>query len=164
MKKITDNGPEPNVFDLETATKENPNYRTVAWTGKYLQVTLMSIPVAQSIGLEVHEDTDQFVRAVSKCFGVVEQLTLHRDGGVVVDDLRDQYPAVVAAHDEPLVGAALLALHRHAHRRHRVGGAGVPLQRGAAQGEQFRGDLSDLADTAVAGEDLHHIVADRAQE
>ncbi|AQX16059.1 MULTISPECIES: cupin domain-containing protein [Tessaracoccus] len=62
MKKITDNGPEPNVFDLETATKENPNYRTVAWTGKYLQVTLMSIPVAQSIGLEVHEDTDQFVR------------------------------------------------------------------------------------------------------
>ena len=53
--KITDNGPEPNVFDLETATKENPNYRTVAWTGKYLQVTLMSIPVAHSIGLEVHE-------------------------------------------------------------------------------------------------------------
>lgn len=60
--KISDNGPEPNVFDLETATKKNTNYRTVAWTGKYLQVTLMSIPVAHSIGLEVHEDTDQFVR------------------------------------------------------------------------------------------------------
>jgi mannose-6-phosphate isomerase-like protein (cupin superfamily) len=60
--KITDNGPEPNVFDLETATKENANYRTVAWTGKYLQVTLMSIPPGSSIGLEKHPDTDQFIR------------------------------------------------------------------------------------------------------
>jgi len=60
--KITDNGPQPNAFDLETATKENSNYRTVAWTGRYLQVTLMSIPVGSSIGLEAHPETDQFVR------------------------------------------------------------------------------------------------------
>lgn len=60
--KITDNGPEPNVFDLEKATTENSNYRTVAWTGKYLQVTLMSIEPGKSIGLEVHPDTDQFLR------------------------------------------------------------------------------------------------------
>ena len=60
--KITDNGPEPNVFDLETATKENQNYRTVAWSGKYLQVTLMSIPPGSSIGLEKHPETDQFIR------------------------------------------------------------------------------------------------------
>ena len=44
--KINDNGPKPNAFDIETATKENTNYRTTAWTGKYLQVTLMSIPVS----------------------------------------------------------------------------------------------------------------------
>ncbi len=60
--KITDNGPQPNVFDLETATVENSNYRTVAWTGRYLQVTLMSIPPGSSIGLEVHPETDQFIR------------------------------------------------------------------------------------------------------
>jgi mannose-6-phosphate isomerase-like protein (cupin superfamily) len=60
--KITDNGPEPNAFDIERATKENENYRTVAWSGKYLQVTLMSIPVGESIGLEAHPETDQFVR------------------------------------------------------------------------------------------------------
>ena len=59
---IRDNGPNPNAFDLETATVENRFYRQVAWTGKYLQVTLMSIPVGESIGLEVHPDTDQFVR------------------------------------------------------------------------------------------------------
>lgn len=60
--KITDNGPKPNTFDIETATRENTNYRTVAWTGKYFQVTLMSIPVGESIGLEVHPETDQFLR------------------------------------------------------------------------------------------------------
>lgn len=60
--KITDNGPGPNAFDIETATVENTNYRTVAWTGKYLQVTLMSIAPGESIGLEVHPETDQFLR------------------------------------------------------------------------------------------------------
>jgi len=59
---VKDNGPHPNAFDIETATKENENYRTVAWTGKHLQVTLMSIPVGESIGLEAHPNTDQFIR------------------------------------------------------------------------------------------------------
>ncbi len=59
---INDNGPRPNAFNIETATRQNENYRTVAWTGKYLQVTLMHIPVGESIGLEVHPATDQFLR------------------------------------------------------------------------------------------------------
>jgi mannose-6-phosphate isomerase-like protein (cupin superfamily) len=59
---IRDNGPEPNAFDIETATTENTAYRTVAWSGTYLQVTLMSIPVGGSIGLEAHPRTDQFLR------------------------------------------------------------------------------------------------------
>ncbi|MBG6216012.1 hypothetical protein IWX75_000449 [Arthrobacter sp. CAN_A6] len=40
---ITGNEPEPNAFDIESATTENTDYRRVAWTGKHLQVTLMSI-------------------------------------------------------------------------------------------------------------------------
>ncbi|HEX5970022.1 MAG TPA: cupin domain-containing protein, partial [Intrasporangium sp.] len=60
--QISDNGPRPNALDIETATRENENYRTVAWTGTHLQVTLMSIPVGESIGLEVHPDPDQFLR------------------------------------------------------------------------------------------------------
>lgn len=59
---VKDNGPKPNVFDIEKATVANKNYRTVAWSGKYLQVTLMSIPVGESIGLEMHPETDQFIR------------------------------------------------------------------------------------------------------
>ncbi len=59
---VKDTGPDPHVFDLETATRANPNYRTVAWTGRYLQVTLMSIPAGDDIGLEAHPETDQFLR------------------------------------------------------------------------------------------------------
>ena len=59
---IKDVGPQPQSFDLERATRDNKNYRTVAWSGRYLQVTLMSIPVGGDIGLEMHPDTDQFLR------------------------------------------------------------------------------------------------------
>ena len=59
---IQDIGPEPHSFDLERATVEHENYRTVAWSGKYLQLTFMSIPVGEDIGLEAHPETDQFLR------------------------------------------------------------------------------------------------------
>ena len=42
--RIKDIGPQPQSFDIERATKENKNYRSVAWSGRYMQVTLMSIP------------------------------------------------------------------------------------------------------------------------
>jgi mannose-6-phosphate isomerase-like protein (cupin superfamily) len=59
---ISDIGPQPQAFDLERATLENENYRTVVWSGRYLQVTLMSIPPGGDIGLEAHPETDQFLR------------------------------------------------------------------------------------------------------
>ena len=62
MDRIRDIGPDPQSFDIERATKENTSYRSVAWSGRYLQVTLMSIPVGGDIGLEVHHETDQFLR------------------------------------------------------------------------------------------------------
>lgn len=57
-----DYGPEPFVVNIEQATLHNPNFRTALWTGKYLQLTLMSIPVGGEIGLEMHSDVDQFLR------------------------------------------------------------------------------------------------------
>jgi mannose-6-phosphate isomerase-like protein (cupin superfamily) len=60
--RIKDIGPKPQSFDIERATKQNKYYRSVAWSGRYLQVTLMSIPVGGDIGLEAHPETDQFLR------------------------------------------------------------------------------------------------------
>ena len=59
---VKDIGPEPQSFNLEQETTENSNYRAVAWSGRYLQLTLMSVPEGQDIGLEMHPDTDQFLR------------------------------------------------------------------------------------------------------
>jgi mannose-6-phosphate isomerase-like protein (cupin superfamily) len=79
---IQDIGPKPQTFDLEHATRDNKNYRAVAWSGRYLQVTLMSIPVDGDIGLEMHAETDQFLR-LDAGRGVVQmgtskdQLTVH---------------------------------------------------------------------------------------
>ena len=60
--RISDIGPKPQAFDIESATKANTDYRSVAWSGRYLQVTLMSIPPGGDIGLEAHPETDQFLR------------------------------------------------------------------------------------------------------
>lgn len=57
-----DYGPEPFVVNITEATIQNNNYRTALWTGKHLQVTLMSLRVGEDIGLEIHPHLDQFIR------------------------------------------------------------------------------------------------------
>ncbi len=64
-ESVIDIGPQPQSFNIEEATQANRNYRSVAWSGRYLQVTLMSIPVGGDIGLEAHPETDQFLRLES---------------------------------------------------------------------------------------------------
>lgn len=59
---LMDYGPTPFVVNIEDATEQNNNFRTTLWTGNHLQITLMSIEVGSDIGLEVHPDTDQFIR------------------------------------------------------------------------------------------------------
>lgn len=60
-----DQGAAPFVTDIEEMTRQNTNYRTALWTGPHLQLTLMCIPSGGEIGLEVHPDTDQFLRIES---------------------------------------------------------------------------------------------------
>ena len=60
--RMCDYGPSPFVTDIEKATLQNRTFRTALWTGEYLQLTLMCIPVGDDIGLEIHPDHDQFIR------------------------------------------------------------------------------------------------------
>lgn len=121
---MIDNGPNPNAFNIETATVENANYRTVVWTGRYMQVTLMSIPVGESIGLEVHEENDQFLRIEAgegRCvMGPAEdQLNFQQD---VSDDWSIQVPAgvwhdVINTGSEPLRLYSIYSPVHHAQGR-----------------------------------------------
>jgi mannose-6-phosphate isomerase-like protein (cupin superfamily) len=92
MTQITDHGPAPYVANIESATLENENYRTTLWTGKNLQVTVMAIQPGHDIGLEVHEDHDQFLRIeqgtatvyLGESKETLEQTTAHDDDAVFV--------------------------------------------------------------------------------
>jgi mannose-6-phosphate isomerase-like protein (cupin superfamily) len=59
---IKDYGPEPFAVNIEAAARQNNTFRTALWTGKHLQITLMSLNVGEDIGLEVQPDLDQFIR------------------------------------------------------------------------------------------------------
>ncbi|WP_461614786.1 cupin domain-containing protein [Clostridium sp. Marseille-QA1073] len=62
LTELKDYGPEPFVVNIDEATKQNNTFRTVLWTGNYLQLTLMSIDVGDDIGLEIHPHVEQFIR------------------------------------------------------------------------------------------------------
>jgi len=66
-----DYGPNPFIIDLNKAAQQNDNFRSTLWTGTNLQVTLMSIPVHGSIGIEVHPDLDQLLR-IEEGLGLVQ--------------------------------------------------------------------------------------------
>jgi mannose-6-phosphate isomerase-like protein (cupin superfamily) len=50
------------VTDIEKDTVENDNFRKVLYTGKNSQLVLMSLKPGEEIGMETHDDTDQFFR------------------------------------------------------------------------------------------------------
>ena len=54
MKGFNDN--------IETLTVDNGDFRRVLYTGKHLQLVLMTLQPGEEIGSEVHDDRDQFFR------------------------------------------------------------------------------------------------------
>ena len=53
------------VDDIERRTEENRDFRRVLYTGANLQLVLMAIQPGEEIGVETHEDRDQFFRIES---------------------------------------------------------------------------------------------------
>jgi mannose-6-phosphate isomerase-like protein (cupin superfamily) len=50
------------VSNIEKDTLDNENFRKVLYTGKHSQLVLMSLAPNEEIGMEVHQDNDQFFR------------------------------------------------------------------------------------------------------
>lgn len=59
-----DNGQMPRIDSLEEMTLDNSNFRTTIWSGVNLQVTLMTIPAGEEMGLETHAGIDQLYHIV----------------------------------------------------------------------------------------------------
>jgi mannose-6-phosphate isomerase-like protein (cupin superfamily) len=139
---IKDVGPQPQSFDLEKATVENSNYRVVAWSGRYLQLTLMSIPAGEDIGLEAHPDTDQFLRLDAGRGRV--QMGPTRDQLDFARDVEDGWAIFVPAGtwhnitntvDEPMQLYAVYAPVHHASGKVHATGADAERDEGSGNDE-----------------------------
>ena len=72
--------------NIEKDTLENNNFRKVLYTGKHMQLVLMSLKVGEDIGEETHHDNDQFFRfegGSGKCI-IDGNEYLVKDGDVIV--------------------------------------------------------------------------------
>jgi mannose-6-phosphate isomerase-like protein (cupin superfamily) len=50
------------VGNVEEATIQNTNFRTVLFTGESIQLTVMRLGPGEEIGVEMHDHLDQFLR------------------------------------------------------------------------------------------------------
>ena len=50
------------VDNIEALTEQNDDFRRVLYTGHNLQLVLMTLQPGDEIGMEVHDDRDQFFR------------------------------------------------------------------------------------------------------
>ena len=81
--------------DIERETIENNTFRTVLFTGEHAQLTVMSIPPGEDIGLELHDDVDQFIR-IEEGRGRLE-LGTAEDSVDETHDLEDDWAAIIPA-------------------------------------------------------------------
>ena len=100
------------VADVEAATVENTNFRTVLFTGSHLQLTVMSLATGEHIGWEMHDHLDQFLR-VEQGAGTL-RLGTSADDVAEEHDVSDDWAMIIPAgtwHDVLNTGDSDLKLY-----------------------------------------------------
>ena len=76
------------VGPIEKATEKNEDFRQVLFSGKHLQLVVMSLQPKEELGNEVHEQVDQFFRIeegrAKFVFNGTEEHLVGEGGAVVV--------------------------------------------------------------------------------
>lgn len=90
--------------DIEKKTLENPHFREVLYTAPHSQLVVMTLQPMEEIGMETHDDGDQFIRVESGEGQAIingERHTLH-DGVAVVIPAGTEHNVVNTSATEPL--------------------------------------------------------------
>jgi mannose-6-phosphate isomerase-like protein (cupin superfamily) len=92
------------VTDIERDTLQNEDYRRVLFTGRNTQLVLMTLRPGDEIGLETHEEHDQFIRVEAGngtllLGGVKHELS---DGSAVVIPAGVEHNVINTSRNEPL--------------------------------------------------------------
>jgi mannose-6-phosphate isomerase-like protein (cupin superfamily) len=100
--------------NVEDLTKANTDFRHVLYTGKHVQLVLMTLQPAEEIGMEVHEENDQFFRFEEGLGTVIVGETEYKvgDGDVVIVPAGTQHN-VMNTGAEPLKLYTLYAPSHH---------------------------------------------------
>ena len=102
--------------NIEQDTLANTNFRKVLYTGKYSQLVLMSLLPGEEIGMEVHEDNDQFFRfekGMGKCIIDGNEYDL-ADGSAIVVPAGAQHNIINTSETEML---KLYTIYSPAHHK-----------------------------------------------
>lgn len=136
----TDYGTEPYVVNIEDITKENDKFRVAKWTGANLQMTLMAIQPGGEVGLEVHDDHDQFLR--------IEQ----GHAKVVMGSAKDNLDFEKDAEDDFAIFVPAGTWHNIIN----IGNDTLKLYSIYAPGEHPKGTIHETYEEAMAAEAEHH--------
>lgn len=136
----TDQGGQPYVVNIEELTVSNDKFRVAKWTGANLQMTVMAIPVGGEVGLEVHNDHDQFLR--------IEEGTAK----VVMGESEDNLDFEKTAEDD----FAIFVPGGTWHNIINTGETELKLYSIYAPGEHPKGTIHETFEEAMAAEAEHH--------
>lgn len=81
------------VDDIEKAALDNDTFRTVLFTGQHLQMTVMCLQPGEEIGVEKHDDLDQFIRIEEGTAQV--QMGSSEDDLSEVHDVEEDWAAII---------------------------------------------------------------------
>ena len=102
--------------NIEKETVENENFRRVLYTGKYCQLVLMSLKPNEDIGMEVHEENDQYFRfeqGSGKCIIDGNEYAL-TDGSVIIVPAGAEHNIINTSETEAL---KLYTIYSPAHHK-----------------------------------------------
>ena len=104
------------VTNIESATIDNSDYRRVLFTGRNTQLVLMALGPRDEIGLETHDEHDQFIRVESGTGIVVLDGEQHNlaDGSAVVIPAGVRHNVINTSRDTPLRLYTLYSPPEHA--------------------------------------------------
>jgi mannose-6-phosphate isomerase-like protein (cupin superfamily) len=126
--------------NIEKDTLENTNFRKVLYTGKHSQLVLMALKPNEEIGMEVHNDNDQFFRFEKGQGKVVIDGNEYQvsDGFAVVVPAGAQHNVINASATDEL---KLYTIYSPAH--HKDGVVRATKAEAAANGPEFDGATTE---------------------
>lgn len=134
------NGVKGFCSNIEKDTLGNTNFRKVLYTGKNSQLVLMSLLPKEEIGMEVHEENDQFFRfekGEGKCIIDGNEYDL-KDGTAIVVPAGAQHNIINTSETEDL---KMYTIYSPAH--HKDGIVRVTKKEAEANDEEFDGKTTE---------------------